>query len=151
MRDALLEVAGTPREDIGWDPRQANIIFGIVSSDIRLAVRALRDYTDVFGVPFEVPEVRGSVRAKPDKKSTDISVVIHPRKRLWPQSRVPGASVTQIKGGVYVKYIVASKTCYASAYNGKDRGVLVQLGQEQVGHFPLGLFDEEMSKAPPTM
>ncbi len=43
-----------------------------------------------------------------------------------------------------------SQVCYVSRYDGKDRGVLIQLGQLQLGHFPLGFFDEAMSKPPPT-
>lgn len=43
----------------------------------------------------------------------------------------------------------SSQVCYVSRYDGKDRGVLVQLGQLQLGHFPLGFFDEAMSKPPP--
>lgn len=41
------------------------------------------------------------------------------------------------------------QVCYVSQYTGRDRGVLVQLGQLQFGHFPLGFFDEAMSKPPP--
>jgi hypothetical protein len=31
-----------------------------------------------------------------------------------------------------------------TGYSGRDRGVLLQLGQQQLGHFPLGLFDESV-------
>ena len=41
--------------------------------------------------------------------------------------------------------------CYVSRYDGRERGVLVSLGQEQLGHFPLGLFDETMAKPQPPM
>ena len=41
--------------------------------------------------------------------------------------------------------------CYVSPYFGKDRGVLVQLGQEQLGHFPLGMWDESQSKPAPDL
>jgi hypothetical protein len=41
--------------------------------------------------------------------------------------------------------------CYASLYLGKERGVLLQLGQEQLGHFPLGLCDENMTNSAPEL
>ena len=41
--------------------------------------------------------------------------------------------------------------CQLSRYYGRDRGVLLQLGQQQLGHFPLGLFDEAMANPPPQM
>jgi hypothetical protein len=42
--------------------------------------------------------------------------------------------------------------CYISLYQGRDRGVLLQLGQgELLGHFPLGLFDEAMANPEPSL
>jgi hypothetical protein len=41
--------------------------------------------------------------------------------------------------------------CYVSPYQGRERGVLLQLGQEQLGHLPLGLFDEDMKNPPPPL
>lgn len=41
--------------------------------------------------------------------------------------------------------------CYLSAYQGRSRGVLVQLGSEQHGYFPLGLFDEAKAAPPPPL
>jgi hypothetical protein len=41
------------------------------------------------------------------------------------------------------------KACYASAYAGRDSGVLLQLGAAQFGHFPLGLWDEQKAAPPP--
>lgn len=43
----------------------------------------------------------------------------------------------------------ATGLCYATKYDGRDRGVLVQLGQRQLGHLPLGLHDEGMARPPP--
>lgn len=66
--------------------------------------------------------------------------------------QVPGcATLPAITGPVYVKYNSASGLCYAARYEGRDRGVLVQLGQRQVGHLPLGLFDEERRNPPPQL
>ena len=39
----------------------------------------------------------------------------------------------------------------ASPYLGPDRGVLVTLGTDQVGHLPLGLLDEERAGPPPPL
>lgn len=47
-----------------------------------------------------------------------------------------------------VGYLQASSV---SLYQGKDRGVLLQLGQSQMGHFPLGLWDEDKTQPPPNM
>lgn len=48
----------------GWDPslQPPEILLGILSSDIRLAVRALRDWTNALHLPFVIPKsrVRGS-------------------------------------------------------------------------------------------
>lgn len=46
--------------------------------------------------------------------------------------------------------LYAIQLCYVSRYDGRDRGVLLQLGQVQLGHFPLGFFDEDMAKPPPS-
>jgi hypothetical protein len=43
------------------------------------------------------------------------------------------------------------KVCYLSPYQGRDRGVLLQLGGLQLGHFPLGLFDEAQASPPPPL
>ena len=43
-----------------------------------------------------------------------------------------------------------SQAAYLSVYLGTERGVLVQLGQKQLlGHFPLGLWDEEQRNSHP--
>lgn len=107
----------------GWDPARAprEVLLGVVASDVRLALRALRDYSAALGLPAATPE-----------------------------SRVPGhPALPSIAGPVFVKYNSATGLCYASRYEGRDRGVLVQLGQAQVGHLPLGLLDEAMANPPP--
>lgn len=43
------------------------------------------------------------------------------------------------------------QACYLTQYQGRDRGVLVQLGTLQLGHFPLGLWDEARANPPPLM
>ena len=52
---------------------------------------------------------------------------------------------------MYIKHNASTGVCYVSQYEGRDRGVLVQLGQRQVGHLPLGLLDEDMSSPAPQL
>ncbi|PRW60311.1 DUF1824 domain-containing [Chlorella sorokiniana] len=126
LRDALLVAASAPHVEAGWNPagaEQPEVLLGVVASDVRLAVRSLRDYCQSLGLPFRMPE-----------------------------SRAAGvAAAPAIVGPVYVKYNSATGLCYASGYEGRDRGVLVQLGQRQLGHLPLGLFDEQMARPPPAL
>lgn len=125
LREAIQVVAANAAPCEGWDPsvQPPQVLLGILSSDIRLAVRALRDWTGALHVPFVIP-----------------------------QSRVEGMSViTSLQGGVYIKYNAVSQHCYATQYSGRDRGVLVTFGSTLVGHLPLGLFDENMQQAPPTL
>ena len=51
------------------------------------------------------------------------------------------SSIASMQGPVYLKYNAATEQCYATRYDGRDRGVLLTLGQSLVGHLPLGLFD----------
>lgn len=131
LRDALLVAAGNPHTPVGWSPHPPDsaaadswvpeVLMGVLASDMRYAVRSLRDYCQALGVPFKMPD-----------------------------SRVPGVeSAPAIKGPVYLKYNSGSGLCYATQYDGRDRGVLVQLGQKQLGHLPLGLHDEGMDRPPP--
>jgi len=126
LREALLLLASIPCASIGWSPaveegRTSEILIAVLASDVRLALRSLRDYCAAFNVPYVVPE-----------------------------PRVPNiTSLPAIRRPVYIKYNSVSKVCYASLYDGKDRGVLLQLGSEQLGHFPLGLLDEAMARPPP--
>eukprot|EP00887_Chlorella_sp_A99_P003136 scaffold9.g3136.t1 len=125
LRDALLVAAAAPNPSVGWSlsPEAPEVLLGVLASDVRLAARALRDYTTALGLPFVPPE-----------------------------SRVPGvAAAAGIVGPVYIKYNSARRLCYASAYAGRDRGVLVQLGQAQLGHLPLGLHDEAKAQPPPSL
>lgn len=59
------------------------------------------------------------------------------------------AVITSLKGTVYIKYNAASQQCYATQYDGRDRGVLVTFGGTLIGHLPLGLFDEGMQQSAP--
>lgn len=122
---ALQLIYGQPCAAEGWNPGAAGareVLLGVVASDGRLALRALRDWCAALGLEF-----------------------------LQPDCRVAGAaSVAGVAGPVYVKLNAASRLCYLSSYGGPDRGVLVQLGQGPLlGHFPLGFWDEAMANPPP--
>jgi len=99
------------------------VLIGVVAGDAKLGVRALRDWCWALGLPY-----------------------------VKPVSRVDGAAMLAgIRGPVYVKYNSKTQVAYVSGYTGRDRGVLIQLGSEQLGHFPLGLMDEAMANPPPEL
>ncbi|KXZ54329.1 hypothetical protein GPECTOR_5g412 [Gonium pectorale] len=120
---ALKLVYAQPHPPAGWLGPESDmeVLLGVVASDIQYAARAYRDWCEELGLPL-----------------------------IPPNSRVDGvANPMQLRGGVYLKYNSKTQLCYVSRYDGRDRGVLIQLGQLQLGHFPLGFFDEAMAKPPP--
>jgi len=117
LRDALLVAAAHPWPAAGYSS-ESGILLGILASDIRLGVRSLRDYCAALGLKFILPTSRI------DKFPT----------------------LASIQTSVYIKYNSKSGLCYVTAYEGRYRGVLVQLGAEQFGHLPLGIFDELQEK-----
>ncbi|GLC42046.1 hypothetical protein PLESTM_001280200, partial [Pleodorina starrii] len=119
LRDALKLAFACAYPPAGWmgPAADAEVLLGVVASDIKFAARAYRDWCEELGLPL-----------------------------IPPSSRVDGVSnAMQLRGGVYLKYNSKTQLCYVSRYDGKDRGVLLQLGQVQLGHFPLGFFDEAMA------
>lgn len=138
LKQAFLQAARTPHPSSGWtpvdqrtrpgtdceaSPSQGVILLGILASDVRYAIRSLRDYCNALNIPFVAPVPRG----------------------MSPVPKVPA-----IVGPVYIRYNSSTGQCTITTYSGRDRGVLVQFGSIQVGHFPLGLLDEDMSQpAPP--
>jgi hypothetical protein len=127
LRRALLAVYASANPAEGWPGAGAqpppDVLLGLLSSDVRLAVRALRDWTAGLGLPY-----------------------------VAPVSRIDGGGpLAAVRGGVYLKYNARACMAYVTLYEGQDRGVLVQLGQAQLGHFPLGLFDEGMASPPPPL
>ncbi|KAG2487202.1 hypothetical protein HYH03_014176 [Edaphochlamys debaryana] len=124
LRAALLLAYRQPYPAAGWTGPgpDTEVLLGVVASDVKFAARAYRDWCDELGLEL-----------------------------VRPASRVEGMEdAMQLKGGVYLKYNSKTKLCYVTRYDGKDRGVLVQLGQLQLGHFPLGFFDEALSKPAPS-
>ena len=124
LRDMLLEVYHEPCPEYGWTGGiSGTVLIGLMASDIKMGMRALRDYCEALDVEFLLPEIK-----------------------------VAGAaSLSQIQGGIYIKHNPAIRVCYVSPFTGTDRGVLLQMGQLQVGHFPLGLFDEDLKKPAPLL
>eukprot|EP00878_Enallax_costatus_P039039 GHUV01044554.1.p1 GENE.GHUV01044554.1~~GHUV01044554.1.p1 ORF type:complete len:197 (+),score=62.45 GHUV01044554.1:310-900(+) len=124
LRDALMLAYRTPNLEESWNPAlNPEVLLGIVASEGRLAVRALRDWCLALELEY----------VQPDCKVMGVS------------------SLAAVKGAVYIKYNSTSKVCYLSQYKGMDRGVLVQLGPGRLlGHFPLGFFDEHMQNPPPS-
>ncbi len=114
----------TPNESIAWKgPSQSPVLLGVLSSDIRLALRSLRDYTKAMGVAYVLPKYVGQ------DGTADASVAL-----------------PALRGPVYVRFRAlpdSSPQCTVSRYQGEDRGVLVNFGAMQVGHLPLGLLDED--------
>ena len=56
LREALLLVARHPWAPSEWDPRTSrDVLMGILASDVRLAVRALRDWSHALQVDFVPP------------------------------------------------------------------------------------------------
>ncbi|GLI62347.1 hypothetical protein VaNZ11_004963 [Volvox africanus] len=124
LREALKIAFSGQYPSAGWMGQTADseVLLGVVASDVKLAARAYRDWCEELGLPVVLPSSRVD----------DVS------------------SAMQLRGGVYLKYNSKTQLCYVTRYDGRDRGVLLQLGQLQLGHFPLGFFDEGMKKPPPT-
>jgi hypothetical protein len=141
LKSAFCTAIQTRNDAIGWNgPASSTVLLGILSSDIRMALRSLRDYTEALGVEYVLPEY----------------VDIDGRR----DSTMP---LPSIQGAVYLRYRAVparpheeqsesiSPQCTVTKYNGPDRGVLVNFGTMQVGHLPLGLLDPDRVKpASPT-
>jgi hypothetical protein len=126
LRDMLLRVYAEPFPEAGWSGGgngSSTVLIGLMASDVKMGMRALRDYCEALDVEFILPEVK-----------------------------VAGASsLSQVQGSIYIKHNPAIRVCYVSPFTGQDRGVLLQMGQMQLGHFPLGLFDEDLKKPAPAL
>lgn len=119
------------------------MLLGVVASDIRLAVRALRDYCAALGLPFLVraagrgywragvcwglacagllPERRPWMQLLVDDWCPSRLMLIPIQPTLLaspvvqvPESRVAGVTAAPgIQGAVYIKYNSATRLCYA--------------------------------------
>jgi hypothetical protein len=60
LRRAVLTVAHNSLPDVGWNVEEGHkeLLIGVLGSDIRLAVRALRDWARALNVAFVQPESR---------------------------------------------------------------------------------------------
>lgn len=58
LRLALLSVRNAPEPEFGWNPDAPDLMMGLLASDVRLGVRALRDWTQAMQVAFKMPESR---------------------------------------------------------------------------------------------
>lgn len=125
LREALMLAYQHPNTEESWNPAlNPEVLLGIVASESRLAIRALRDWCQALELEY----------VQPDCKVMGVS------------------SIAGVRGAVYIKYNSQSKVCYLTQYKGTDRGVLVQLGPGRLlGHFPLGFFDEQMRNPEPTV
>ena len=58
LKDALLCIRRHAAPDVAWDPADPDLLLGILATDIRLGVRALRDWTQAMEVTFTLPDSR---------------------------------------------------------------------------------------------
>jgi len=56
VRESLMRALGTPHVPAGWDPAQGGLLLGIVAGDVRIGIRALRDWCQALGLEFAQPE-----------------------------------------------------------------------------------------------
>ncbi|MCO5612218.1 hypothetical protein L7F22_066481 [Adiantum nelumboides] len=86
-------------------------LLGICANNCKEALTVMQQWTTALGCEFCRPQV---METKHDLNS--------------------------VPGPVYIKYNAHAKTSYLQSYTGRFRGVIVQIGQKQVGHLPLSLF-----------
>ena len=58
LRAVLQHAREHSNPGIGWDSDSPALMLGILASDVRLGMRALRDWTQAFGLPMLTPEIR---------------------------------------------------------------------------------------------
>ena len=64
LREALLAVRQQAHPDASWDPASPDLLLGVLSSDVRMAVRAMRDWTQALDVEFVPPVSRVRLRSR---------------------------------------------------------------------------------------
>ncbi|WPT10984.1 hypothetical protein PSENEW3n2_00002156 [Picochlorum sp. SENEW3] len=155
IRNAFFEAIQSRHDEIQWNPASSPVLLGILASDVRLAMRSLRDYTAALSVEFvppdstiPLPQIQGSVYIR--YKS---SMTTRARGTSPPPSHLVDGEQEQEQNQDNKKKNKNDQgerivQCTISSYSGNDRGVLVQLGTLQIGHLPLGLLDEAMANPP---
>lgn len=162
LRSALRVVSRNPRAASGWFPSSSSsnassspalsppppLVVAVLASSHELACRALRDYLELFGLPYCPPSPRiaaaaggaGGVFVKVSASSlVALAAQAGGGERLGEATAEPSSSRSPLQPP------------RASPYAGKDRGVLLTLGDTQFGHLPLGLLDEEREKPAPAL
>jgi hypothetical protein len=148
LRAAVLLAYSSPHPPANWmSAEETGLLMGITASEARLAVRALRDWCQALDVPFFLPDVRSS----DGSSSTSSSGSEGPTADASNATPSSSSSLAAVRGPVYLKYNSKTALCYVTPFRGNDKGVLVQLGQVQVGFLPLGLWDEGMTQPPPAV
>ncbi|KAI8110212.1 hypothetical protein M9435_001891 [Picochlorum sp. BPE23] len=151
IRNAFFEAIQSRNDEIQWNPASSPVLLGILASDVRLAMRSLRDYTAALSVEFvppdstiPLPQIQGSVYIRYKSSMTTTRATSPPPPSHLVDGEQQQEEENQDKNDQGERIV----QCTISSYSGNDRGVLVQLGTLQIGHLPLGLLDEAMANPP---
>lgn len=107
LRDALRTVLSQRNLERGWEPEQPQVLLGILCSDVRLGIRALRDWSSATGIQFVVPtsQVTPAYGMKADK-------LLESRLSVGDAFlQVSGVPVPRICGPVYIKFNSNTQVC----------------------------------------
>mmetsp|Transcript_490 Transcript_490/g.1122 ORF Transcript_490/g.1122 Transcript_490/m.1122 type:complete len:251 (-) Transcript_490:358-1110(-) len=161
IRNAFFEAIQSRNDEIQWNPASSPVLLGILASDVRLAMRSLRDYTAALSVEFvppdstiPLPQIQGSVYIRYKSSMTTTRATSPPPPPPSSSHLVDGEQQQEQEQNQDNKKKNKNDQgerivqCTISSYSGNDRGVLVQLGTLQIGHLPLGLLDEAMANPP---
>jgi hypothetical protein len=171
LRSALAVVSRSPRAANGWFPASGPspspssgappapplpLVVAVLASSHELACRALRDYLDLFGLPYCPPSPRIAAAGRGGGGGVFVKVSASSLVALASAARgVDGGDGE--RGGTPPSPPSPSPSPSllqpprASPYAGKDRGVLLTLGDTQFGHLPLGLLDESRERPAPAL
>ena len=172
LRSALRVVSRNARVANGWFPSGSKsnstpaansplppppLVVAVLASSHELACRALRDYLDLFELPYCPPAPRiaagsGGVFVKVSASSL-VALAAHgdrdgERRELTKSSPSSSSSSDPASSPSSSSPLQLPR---ASPYVGKDRGVLLTLGDTQFGHLPLGLLDENRERPAPAL
>jgi len=167
LRLALRVVSRSPRAANGWFPASSDsdsdstdsssppsppppppLVVAVLASSHELACRALRDYLDLFGLPYCPPAPRIAAGSGGVFVKVSASSLVALAVQGEGEGEREGTATTMTTSSSPPSPLQPPR---ASPYVGKDRGVLVTLGDTQFGHLPLGLLDEEREKPAPKL